>query len=352
MRNQVKNISKVGVITAIAVMTILVVNPIEAEAKTRLSKKNITLAVGKTYTLKTKGTKVRATWRTNKKAIARISKKKRNQVRITAVKAGRTVVSAKINGKTYKCKVRVVNPKLDRTKATLTVGQTTTLKVTGGTGKIAWKTSNANIATVTNKGVVTARKAGTTRITATVNDKVITAVVTVRASNASSDANRPATPTPAPKPVTPPISTPIPPKSEGTGISITPTRFYIDSMNYTTRTYYHSPYDFPEIPGKSRVWVETPPVIINGKEYTRSTSQAITIRSHGKARCKGCGEAFFTTSELFAHMNNNYSVDSDYYPSWETISVIDEWRQENTIGGKWEYTITDSGYFNIKDYNK
>jgi len=210
VKNRMKNISKVGVITAVVAMTILAMNPLEAEAKAGLNKKSITMAVGKTYMLKTRGTKGKAIWKTSRKGIARISKRKRNQVRITAVKAGKAVVSAKINGKTYKCMVTVVNPKLDRTKATLTVGQKTTLKVTGGTGTVKWKSVDESVATVTNKGVVTAKSTGTTKITATVNGKAITATITVQGKKASADTSTP-TPPNTPTPVVPPNTSVTPP---------------------------------------------------------------------------------------------------------------------------------------------
>ena len=60
---------------------------------------------------------------------------------------------------------------LNRAKATIYAGQTTTLKVTkvkGLTSKaVTWKSSNKKVATVTSKGVVKGVKAGTATITAT-----------------------------------------------------------------------------------------------------------------------------------------------------------------------------------------
>ncbi len=60
---------------------------------------------------------------------------------------------------------------LNKAKATINVGQTTTLKVTKAKGltskAVTWKSSNKKVATVTSKGVVKGVKAGTATITAT-----------------------------------------------------------------------------------------------------------------------------------------------------------------------------------------
>ncbi len=76
--------------------------------------------------------------------------------------------------------------KLSAKKLTLTVGQSKTLTVKKGSKKVKsvkWKTSNAKVATV-KKGKVTAKKAGTAKITATVSKKKYTCKVTVKAKTA------------------------------------------------------------------------------------------------------------------------------------------------------------------------
>lgn len=70
--------------------------------------------------------------------------------------------------------------KLNKTKATVYVGKSTQLKVTGTKKKVTWKSSNKKIATVTSKGKVTAKKKGTATITATVSGKKYTCKVTVK----------------------------------------------------------------------------------------------------------------------------------------------------------------------------
>ncbi len=63
------------------------------------------------------------------------------------------------------------NPKLNKKKVTLKIGQKTTLKVKNYKGKIKWSSSKKQIATVTKKGVVTAKKKGTVKITAKAGKK-------------------------------------------------------------------------------------------------------------------------------------------------------------------------------------
>ena len=154
-------------IVSLILLLIIVIFPINVQAA-KLNKKSITLLKGKSYTLVLKGTNKKATWKTNRKAVARIINKKKTSVRIKAVRAGKAVVTAKVNRKTYKCNVRVVDPKINCKKVTLTVGENKILKVNGGTGKITWKTSNKNVVTVSD-GKVIAKSSGTAKIIAVQN---------------------------------------------------------------------------------------------------------------------------------------------------------------------------------------
>ena len=69
---------------------------------------------------------------------------------------------------------------LNKTKTTLYVGQSTTLKLSGAKVK-KWKSNDKNIATVNKNGKVTAKKKGTTTIVATTkNGKTYKCKVTVK----------------------------------------------------------------------------------------------------------------------------------------------------------------------------
>ena len=72
--------------------------------------------------------------------------------------------------------------KLNKTKVTLNVNQTTTLKVKGTSKKVTWSSSNKKVAKVSKKGKVTAVKAGKAKITAKVASKKLICKVTVKAA--------------------------------------------------------------------------------------------------------------------------------------------------------------------------
>ena len=170
---------------------------VKTVAVTNLPAKQLTLKKGKSFTLKTKvsvsGKKVSkaVTYKTSNKKVATVNAKGK----ITAKKKGTatiTIYSKADKKKTCKIKVTVGTPvtkvKLNKTKANLNVGKSLTLKTTLSPKKpsnkgIIWKSSNTKIATVTSKGVVKAKKAGTVKITATAKDgsgKKATCKVTVK----------------------------------------------------------------------------------------------------------------------------------------------------------------------------
>lgn len=70
--------------------------------------------------------------------------------------------------------------KINKKKATLKVGQTLQLKVTGTKGKVKWKSSKKSVATVSSKGRVKAKKKGYATITAKIGKKKYTCKVTVK----------------------------------------------------------------------------------------------------------------------------------------------------------------------------
>lgn len=81
-------------------------------------------------------------------------------------------------------KVEAATLKLNKTKATMEADSTLQLKL----GKIdasksTWKTSNKKVATISKKGLITAKAEGTATITATYNKKKYTCKVTVVDNN-------------------------------------------------------------------------------------------------------------------------------------------------------------------------
>ncbi|MBP9999051.1 MAG: Ig-like domain-containing protein, partial [Bacteroidales bacterium] len=116
---------------------------------------------------------------------------------VKAVGVGTATITARADDKSATCKV-VVTPSfvtvsaisLDKTSAQLKAGESVTLTATvnpsDATDKtVAWSTSDATVATVSN-GVVTALKVGTATITAKAGEKTATCTVTVVATPVTS----------------------------------------------------------------------------------------------------------------------------------------------------------------------
>ncbi|MBR4183547.1 MAG: Ig-like domain-containing protein [Lachnospiraceae bacterium] len=72
-------------------------------AGAQISDESLSLAVGKSATLSVTGNSGKVKWSSSKKAVAKVNKKGV----VKAVKAGKAVIKAKVDGKTLKCKVKV-----------------------------------------------------------------------------------------------------------------------------------------------------------------------------------------------------------------------------------------------------
>ena len=151
-----------------------------ADAAPRLNKRAITLVQGTRFTLKVKGTKKTATWKSSKPSIATVSKK-------GVVKAkgkGSANIVAFVGKKTkLKCKVKVIEGALAEKKATIRVGENIKLKYKGKGNVRKWKTSDKSIATVSKKGLVRGKATGKATITAVVGDSKLTCRITVKKAN-------------------------------------------------------------------------------------------------------------------------------------------------------------------------
>lgn len=144
-------------------------------AAPKLNKTKASLNVGKKVTLKVTGAKV-TKWKTSDKTVATV----KNGV-VTAKKAGKVTIKAVTAKKTLSCKVTVKNPAvLNKTKATISINQSLTLKVKKVTGTVKWRSKNTSIAYVSSTGKVTGLAAGTTKIVATIYGKKLTCKVTVK----------------------------------------------------------------------------------------------------------------------------------------------------------------------------
>lgn len=80
--------------------------------------------------------------------------------------------------------------KLNATKKTVNVGESFTLKVSGSKSKVKWSSTKKSVASVTSKGKVTAKQAGSATITAKVGGKTLKCNVTVNAKFSASEATK------------------------------------------------------------------------------------------------------------------------------------------------------------------
>lgn len=191
----------------IVIMTIMITGQsfkdVQAVGNPYLNYKSVYVVAGKTFKVKMlnvpKGAKIK--WRTTNKKVATVKKGK-----IKGIGKGQCKIKAKYKKKTYTCKVKVqenlvvtakkftkvtlgmINVKMDVQRITFTdnadpiyagkPGQFQ-LKVYNSKKSAKWKSSNENVATVSDKGLVIAKAAGTCKITATVAGKKVSCAVTV-----------------------------------------------------------------------------------------------------------------------------------------------------------------------------
>ncbi len=161
-------------------------------SRVSLSKTRLSLAYGKSYTLKASVSPASAIydtldWISDKPAVVKV-----NGGVLTAVNVGSATITVKTsNGVQRSCKVTVVPPaatsvKISGSAHTVVLKDTLKLGVTVSPDKasqsVKWSSAKSSIASVSASGVVTGRKMGTTTIRAkTANGKLSSFTVTVLA---------------------------------------------------------------------------------------------------------------------------------------------------------------------------
>ena len=103
--------------------------------------------------------------------------------KITAKKAGSATITAKSKNAEASCKITVTKTKvtLNQTSLTLENGESAVLTAASSTGhKVTWKSAKTSIASVSENGKVTAKKPGTTTVTAKVDGTSVNCKVTVK----------------------------------------------------------------------------------------------------------------------------------------------------------------------------
>ena len=150
----------------------------------KLSETSCSIVKGKTRQLRATitGTTRKPSWSSSNSSVASVNSKGK----ITAKKKGTAVITCKVGSKKVTCRVTVKNSsiKLNRTNVTLYTSDRKTVSlsasVQGASSKVVWKSSNTSIATVTSKGKVTAKRAGTATISAKANGATAKCKVTVK----------------------------------------------------------------------------------------------------------------------------------------------------------------------------
>lgn len=155
-----------------------------AEAATvKLNKKEITINVGETYQLKVSGTKSKVKWTSSKKSIATVS----SNGLVKGKKAGSIFITAEVDNKELTCRVNVVVPTISYKKTENGIGGKTQYFVNNLPKEykeedIVWKSSNKNVFTVSEKGLVTNTGLGQAKLTATFGTYKLTKKIYVNAT--------------------------------------------------------------------------------------------------------------------------------------------------------------------------
>lgn len=164
-------------------------------ASVTLSQPEAEMKVGETLQLKAQispsnATEQKVMWGSSKQSVATVS----DAGLVTAVAAGTANITATVDGKSATCKITVVKPenpvvpvesiKLDKTEASLEIGQSLTLTATvlpdTATDKtVEWQSSAPASVEVDQNGKVTAISEGSARITASAGGKTATCQITV-----------------------------------------------------------------------------------------------------------------------------------------------------------------------------
>ncbi len=155
-------------------------------ASVTMSQPEAEMQVGEILQLKAQispsnATEQNVVWASSKQSVATVS----DAGKVTAVGEGSANITASVDGKSASCAITVTKPEvpvvhvesvtLDKTDATLEIGQSLTLTATvlpdnAYDKSVVWKSTNPEIAEVDQNGKVTAMGTGTATITATTAD--------------------------------------------------------------------------------------------------------------------------------------------------------------------------------------
>lgn len=216
--------------------------------------------------------------------------------------------------------------KISKTKQTLYVGQSITLKVTGTKKKVKWSSTNKKVATVTQKGKIKAKQAGVATIKATVTKKVLKCKITVKKKEQNTPTGTPKpsstlkpeetpsqsqTPSPAPEitPTPEPTPTSEPQENLKEKVEILAEYTLPDSIGWFTR-------HFIIVKNNSKTTVD---ISTSSIAYAKDGSMVSVADSSFEALGAGCTsvfyEAFETSAEIDHYSTEMNVTSSEYYNS-------------------------------------
>ncbi|MDO4556480.1 MAG: leucine-rich repeat protein [Lachnospiraceae bacterium] len=169
-------------------------NSLQAAEEPTLSKSEIRIGIGESAKIKLRKTSSKVTWSTNKKRFLKIKNpKKENKTTSSCVITGKKVAEiekvyliATVGEKQYKCRVYIETRFTNDKNVTISKGNQRQLLIETKC-PVKWSSNKKSIATVTSKGLVEGKKAGTARITALIGNQKVYFTVKVKNKIASKD---------------------------------------------------------------------------------------------------------------------------------------------------------------------
>ena len=163
----------------VLLLTLCILNCLGTRPLMAASRK-ITLVVGQTKQLKSGA----SGWTSSKRRVASVSG---NGV-VTALKKGKTNITARAGNNQYSYEIKVEAPRLTRTTANVEVGKEFTLRIRGTTRSFVFESSNPSVVTVKKKSknryIVSGSADGTALVNAVYKGVTLSCSVVVGAGNA------------------------------------------------------------------------------------------------------------------------------------------------------------------------
>ena len=139
-----------------------------AAASPKLNKKAVTVTIGNTAELFVKNTTKTVKWSSSNKAVAKVDA----DGEVTAKKAGKAKITAKVGKKKYKCNVTVPKQYISSKSVFIQRGSKQKLNVYGisKSDSLFWGSDYESVATVSQSGEITANSLGETTVYAILNN--------------------------------------------------------------------------------------------------------------------------------------------------------------------------------------